>query len=503
VLREGRNIQIGYEGMTSLSVLSIKPRVRFAPSPTGYLHVGGARTALFNWLFARHFQGTLVLRIEDTDLERSTPEMVEGILQGLEWLGINWDEGPCYQTQRVDLYKEAAAKLLDSGAAYYCFCSKEELEARRVKAAQEGRPPRYEGTCRKIDRVEAERRRGSGDAGAVRFAIPEGGSTSFDDAVFGKVEFANSELEDFVLLRSDGSPTYHLSVVADDIDLRITHIIRGADHISNTPKQVLLYQALGSALPIFAHVPLILGADKTRLSKRHGATSVMAYREEGIVPEAFRNFLALLGWTPPEGTSETMGDEELIRLFGLEAVSRSNAVFDRDKLDWFNTEYIRSYPAERLLPPIEEEWKRAGFTPSAERGRLLATIDLLKPRARSLKDFAGSFRAFFSDDFEADPAAVEKFLKDANVRQMLIELGQRYAEAQDFSEQGTEKVLRDFAAEKSVKAGALINGARVALTGQGVAPSLFAVMSNLGKEKVAKRLAAVEELTGQIITTKT
>ena len=503
MLREGRNIQIGYEGMTSLSVLSIKPRVRFAPSPTGYLHVGGARTALFNWLFARHFQGTLVLRIEDTDLERSTPEMVEGILQGLEWLGINWDEGPYYQTQRVDLYKEAAAKLLDSGAAYYCFCSKEELEARRVKAAQEGRPPRYEGTCRKIDRAEAERRRGSGDAGAVRFAIPEGGSTSFDDAVFGKVEFANSELEDFVLLRSDGSPTYHLSVVADDIDLRITHIIRGADHISNTPKQVLLYQALGSALPIFAHVPLILGADKTRLSKRHGATSVMAYREEGIVPEAFRNFLALLGWTPPEGTSEIMGDEELIRLFGLEAVSRSNAVFDRGKLDWFNTEYIRSYPAERLLPPIEEEWKRAGFTPSAERGRLLATIDLLKPRARSLKDFAGSFRAFFSDDFEADPAAVEKFLKDANVRQMLIELGQRYAEAQDFSEQGTEKVLRDFAAEKSVKAGALINGARVALTGQGVAPSLFAVMSNLGKEKVAKRLAAVEELTGQIITTKT
>ena len=503
MLREGRNIQIGYEGMTSLSVLSIKPRVRFAPSPTGYLHVGGARTALFNWLFARHFQGTLVLRIEDTDLERSTPEMVEGILQGLEWLGINWDEGPYYQTQRVDLYKEAAAKLLDSGAAYYCFCSKEELEARRVKAAQEGRPPRYEGTCRKIDRAEAERRRGSGDAGAVRFAIPDGGSTSFEDAVFGKVEFANSELEDFVLLRSDGSPTYHLSVVADDIDLRITHIIRGADHISNTPKQVLLYQALGSALPIFAHVPLILGADKTRLSKRHGATSVMAYREEGIVPEAFRNFLALLGWTPPEGTSETMGDEELIRLFGLEAVSRSNAVFDRDKLDWFNTEYIRSYPAERLLPPIEEEWKRAGFTPSAERGRLLATIDLLKPRARSLKDFGGSFRAFFSDDFEAEPAAVEKFLKDANVRQMLIELGQRYAEAQDFSEQGTEKVLRDFAAEKSVKAGALINGARVALTGQGVAPSLFAVMSNLGKEKVAKRLAAVEELTGQIITTKT
>jgi len=364
------------------------------------------------------------LRIEDTDLERSTPQMVEGILQGLQWLGITWHEGPYYQTQRTDLYRAAAAKLIASGAAYYCFCTKEELEARRAKAAQEKRPPRYEGTCRRIDPGEASRRKNSGEAAAVRFAIPEGGSTSFDDAVFGKVEFANSELEDFVLLRSDGSPTYHLSVVADDIDLRITHIIRGADHISNTPKQVLLYQALDSPQPIFAHVPLILGPDKTRLSKRHGATSVIAYREEGIVPEAFRNFLAVLGWTPPEGTPEIMGDADLIRLFGLDAISRSNAVFDRDKLDWFNTEYIRAYSAERLLPMIEQEWKSAKFTPTGERSSLLATIDLLKPRARSLKDFAGSFRAFFSDEFEADPAAVDKFLKDASVRQMVIELGQ-------------------------------------------------------------------------------
>jgi glutamyl-tRNA synthetase len=507
LVRVGRNIQIGYEGMTSLSAsppgIPIKPRVRFAPSPTGYLHVGGARTALFNWLFARHFQGTLVLRIEDTDLERSTPEMVEGILQGLKWLGINWDEGPYYQTQRVDLYRAAAAKLIDSGAAYYCFCSKEELEARRAKAAPAGRPPRYEGTCRKIDSGEASRRRNSGEAAAVRFLIPEGGSTWFDDAVFGKVEFANTELEDFVLLRSDGNPTYHLSVVADDIDLRITHIIRGADHISNTPKQVLLYQALQAPLPIFAHVPLILGPDKTRLSKRHGATSVTAYREEGIVPEAFRNFLAVLGWTPPEGTPEIMGDEDLIRRFGLDAISRSNAGFDRDKLDWFNTEYIRAYPAERLLPLIEEEWKRVGLSPTADRSILLSTIDLLKPRARSLKDFAASFRAFFSDDFAADPGAAEKFLKDVHVRQMLVDLGARYANAQDFSEQATEKVLRDFAAEKGVKAGALINGARVALTGQGVAPSLFAVMSNLGKQRVTKRLAAVESLTGQFIATKT
>ena len=473
-------------------------RVRFAPSPTGYLHVGGARTALFNWLFSKHFGGILVLRIEDTDLERSTSEMVEGILQGLQWLGINWDEGPYYQTQRVELYRAAAARLIESGSAYYCFCTKQDLEARRAKAATEGRPPRYERTCRVIERNEALRRKQAGEAAAVRFAIPDAGSTAFDDAVFGKVEFANTELEDFVLLRSDGSPTYHLSVVADDIDLRITHIIRGADHISNTPKQVLLYQALGAPMPVFAHVPLILGADKTRLSKRHGATSVMAYRDEGIVPEAFRNFLALLGWTPPEGSPEILGDQELIRLFSLDAISRSNAVFDRAKLDWFNTEYIRAYPAARLLPLIEEEWKKTGIKVAGkDESSLLATIDLLKPRARNLKDFAGSFRAFFSDEFEPDSAAVEKFLKDADVRKLLVELGERYAALSDFTEPETERVLREFAAEKGVKAGALINGARVALTGQGVAPSLFAVMATLGKERTTRRLAAVEELASQ------
>jgi len=474
-------------------------RVRFAPSPTGYLHVGGARTALFNWLFARHFGGALILRIEDTDLERSTPEMVEGILQGLAWLGIHWDEGPYYQSQRTDLYRTAARKLLDSGAAYYCFCSKEELEKRRAVAAAEKRPPRYEGTCRSIARTEALARKNAGEPAALRFRIPQGGSTGFEDAVLERVEFANAELEDFVLLRSDGNPTYHLSVVADDIDLRITHILRGADHISNTPKQVLLYQALAAPLPRFAHVPLILGPDKTRLSKRHGATSVMAYREEGIVPEAFRNFLALLGWTPPEGSPELLNDSELVRLFELDAISRSNAVFDRPKLDWFNAEYIRAYSPERLLPLIEEEWQRARMRPPVhDRAGLLSTIDLLKPRARSLHDFAGSFRAFFVDDFAADPAALDKFLKDANVRHLLVELGQRYENLTNFTEQETERVLRDFAVEKNVKAGALINGARVALTGQGVAPSLFAVMCALGKPKTSSRLQAVEQLASAV-----
>lgn len=473
-----------------------RPRVRFAPSPTGYLHVGGARTALFNWLFARHHGGTLVLRIEDTDLERSTAEMVEGIVQGLRWLGMDWDEGPFFQTQRLDLYRQAAVQLVASGHAYYCFCTKEDLEKRRAAATAEGRPPKYEGICRKLAPEEAARRVATGETGAVRFAIPEGGGTSFDDAVFGRIEFAHSELEDFVLLRGDGGPTYHLSVVADDIDMRMTHIIRGADHISNTPKQVLLYQALGAALPTFAHVPLILGADKTRLSKRHGATSVIAYRDEGIVPEAFRNFLALLGWTPPEGAPEMLGDMDLIRLFGLEGISRSNAVFDRPKLDWFNAEYIRSYPAEKLLPLVQEEWAKAGIkVQSADRGWLLSTIDLLKPRARNLKDFATSFRAFFTDEFENDPAAVGKFLKDEAVRGLIVELGDRYAASPNgFSEQDTEKVLRDFAVEKNVKAGALINGARVALTGQGVAPSLFAVMVALGKARTVARLKRAASL---------
>ena len=472
----------------------LAPRVRFAPSPTGYLHVGGARTALFNWLFARHFAGCMILRIEDTDLERSTAEMVEGILVGLSWLGLDWDEGPYYQSARTDLYRRAAERLLASGHAYLCFCTKEQLEERRKRAAEEGRPPRYEGTCRRLDPDEAWARRARGEPAALRFRVPDTGKTGFDDRVFGRVEFENSELEDFVLLRSDGTPTYHLSVVEDDRELRITHVIRGADHISNTPKQLLLYQALGARVPVFAHVPLILGADKTRLSKRHGATSVMAYRDQGILPDAFRNFLAVLGWTPPEGTPEILDDRELIRLFTLDGVARSNAVFDRAKLDWFNSEYIRAYPAERLLPAVEEEWKRAGLAVRRERDYLVRTIALVKPRARNLKDFAESFRAFFVDEFEADPRAVEKFLSDEALAGLLRELARRCQALEDFGEAAAERLLRDFAAEKGVKAGALINGARVALTGQAVAPSLFAVMEALGQTRVIARLSSVDRL---------
>jgi glutamyl-tRNA synthetase len=465
------------------------PRLRFAPSPTGYLHVGGARTALFNWLYARHLGGTLILRIEDTDLERSTPEMVDGILDGLRWLGIDWDEGPFFQTERMQLYRSAAGHLINSGHAYYCFCTKEQLEKQRAQGVAEGRVTR--DACRSIPREAAKQRIDGGEGAAIRFAVPDGGSTAFDDAVFGRVEFANSEIEDFVLLRTDGVPTYHLSVVVDDIDMRMTHVVRGADHLSNTPKQMMLYEALNKPMPVFAHLPLILGPDKTRLSKRHGATSVIAYKEEGIVPEAFRNFLALLGWTPTDSTKEILHDRELIDLFDLGSIQKSNAVFDRTKLDWFNTEYIRATPAALLLPLIEEEWKKAGIIPfQSSREAMEVTVDLVKARARNLKDFATLCRAYFTDTFEIDPAAREKFLKDDAVRGMLVELAARYEQAAEFTAVSTEQVLRDFAAEKNVKAGVLINGSRVALTGQGVAPSLFAVVVNLGRERTVARLKA-------------
>ncbi len=477
-------------------------RVRFAPSPTGYLHVGGARTALFSWLFARHTGGTFVLRIEDTDFERSSADMVTGILEGMQWLGMDWDEGPFFQSQRLDLYSRTASKLIEGGHAYHCFCTREELEARRAAATDSGAVPRYDGRCRTVSLAEAKARIAAGERAVVRFMVPREGVTIFQDAVFGQIEFANAELEDFVLLRSDGIPTYHLSVVADDLNMRMTHIIRGADHLSNTPKQVLLYQALGASLPIFAHLPLILGPDKTRLSKRHGATSVMAYKEMGIVPEAFRNFLALLGWSPgdaakqPEAPDrEIFSTHELIQMFSLDGIAHSNAVFNNEKLAWYNTEYIRAYDPSRLLPLIEEEWKAVSYQPTRSREEILAAIALLQPRARNLKDFASTFLAYFGDQFKMDEAAAKKFLSDAGVRSMLGELGSRYALLAEFTEVSTEELLRSYAAEKGIKAGALINGARVALTGQAVAPSLFAVMIALGQSTVAHRLQAAASLT--------
>ena len=475
-------------------------RVRFAPSPTGYLHVGGARTALYNWLFARHVGGVLVFRIEDTDVDRSKPELTTAILESLEWLGLNWDEGPIYQSQRLDRYREMALNLERLGHAYPCFCTPEELQVKRAKAEAERRAWKYDGTCRALAPADRDRLRAEGRPAAVRFRVPDSGRTSFEDQVFGHLVVDHRDLEDFVLLRSDGHPTYHLGVVADDLDLRITHVIRGADHISNTPKQILMYQALESPVPIFAHLPLILGPDKQRLSKRHGATAVGAYRDQGVLPEALVNFLALLGWTPP-GQREIVPIEEMVRNFDLAAVSKSNAVFDLEKLAWMNSEYVRHLPVERLLPLVERELVEAGLgvrdtghgtrdsesaPPQAEEFR--QAMLLLQSRARTLKDFAGAFRAFFTDEFAYDPEAVKKYWKDAALSRLLESLAERLAATEPFDLAGTEAALRSLAEEKAVKAGLLINATRLALTGQAVAPGLFEVMLVLGQDRVVARL---------------
>lgn len=466
-------------------------RVRFAPSPTGYLHVGGARTALYNWLFARHHGGVFILRIEDTDVDRSKPELVTAILRSLEWLGLNWDEGPFYQSERLTPYHALAAELERRGQAYPCFCTGEELQAKRAKAEADRRPWKYDGACRNLPDSKRQRRRAAGHPYAIRFRVPDSGETSFDDEVFGHLEVENRDLEDFVLLRSDGNPTYHLGVVADDLDMRVTHVVRGADHLSNTPKQVLMYQALGAPAPRFAHLPLILGPDRQRLSKRHGATSVEAYRELGVLPEALVNFLALLGWTPPGG-KEIVPLDNLVKTFALAAVSKSNAVFDPEKLAWMNSEYLRHLPAERLLPLVEEELKSAGLSTATaaadERRRFQDTVLLLQTRARNLKDFSGSFRAFFTDQFDYDPEAAKKFWKEARLAELLSALAEKLAGAGPFDLAGSENALRALAAEKGVKAGLLINAARVALTGQAVAPGLFEVMVTLGQERVVARL---------------
>lgn len=466
-------------------------RVRFAPSPTGYLHVGGARTALYNWLFARHYGGIFVLRVEDTDVDRSKPELVTAILRSLEWLGLNWDEGPFYQSQRLDRYRQTATKLERLGHAYPCFCTTEQLQAKRARAEAQRRPWKYDGTCRNLTDSERQRRRAAGCPHAIRFCVPGSGQTSFDDQVFEHIEVENCELEDFVLLRADGNPTYHLGVVTDDLDMQVTHVIRGADHISNTPKQILMYRALNADLPRFAHLPLILGPDRQRLSKRHGATSVEAYRALGILPEALVNFLALLGWTPPGG-QEIVPLDEMVRAFELDAVSKSNAVFDPEKLAWMNSEYLRHLPAERLLSLVKEELKSASLWREAcdagERDQFRRATLLLQTRARSLEDFSGSFRAFYADHFDYDSEAVKKFWKDPILPDLLHLLGQRLSRAEPFDHVTTEKCLRMLAEEKNVKAGLLINAARVALTGQAVAPGLFEVMAVLGRERVVTRL---------------
>lgn len=497
--------------MTEPTIKAPGVRVRFAPSPTGYLHVGGARTALFNWLFARGQQGTMVLRIEDTDAERNKPELVQGILDALLWLGVNWDEGPFYQSQRTALYQEAGRKLLANGSAFLCYCPAEKYVGgdHAEEGAAGGSAVRRINRCSCRDGKPST----SGTKPALRFKIPVEATTKFFDAVFGEREFSNSEIEDFVLLRSGkgdeefGQSMYNLGVVVDDVDMRITHVIRGADHISNTPKQVLIYRALGVEPPIFAHVPLILGADKSRLSKRHGATDVNMYRREGFLPEAFRNFLSLLGWSAG-GDKEFMRTSELLEKFSLEGVSRTNGVFDRAKLEWFNTEYLQKLPVEELLPFVEEELKNSGLwkpewaanaKPGAD-GRDHAwfskTVDLLRPRIRLLPDFSSWSRAFFSDEFPRDEAAKAKFWKDPQIPQLLTKLADALGALAEWNHDACDHASRAVAEAAGVKAGMLINATRVAIVGQAVAPPLFDTMVVLGQDRVVHRLRqAVSEFS--------
>ena len=483
-------------------------RVRFAPSPTGYLHVGGARTALFNWLFARRHGGVFVLRIEDTDVERSSSDMVDGILDGLRWLGLDWDEGPgvggpfapYVQSERRDRYRAMADRLVESGHAYYCYCAPDEIKAKREAAEKAGGAWMYDRTCCRLTPDEVASNEAAKKPRAVRVDVSRvpGGAVRFDDLVHGPIAFDAAAIEDFVILRSDGHPTYHLSVVADDVAMGMTHVVRGDDHISNTPKQVLLYQAVGAAVPKFAHVPLILGPDKKRLSKRHGATSVTDYRTRGYLPEAMMNFLALLGWSPGAGDQELFARDELVAAFDLGGITGGNAVFNPEKLDWFNQQYIVRLAPDDLARRLKPFFEAAGVWDQAYLGEkgdwFFAVLEQLKPRAKTLAEFADLGRFFFVDRLEYDEAAVAKHLKADGMRAHLEAIGGAFAALSVFDPASTEAALRAVADARGVKAATLIHAVRVALTGRTVSPGLFEVAALLGRERTSTRLAEALQL---------
>ncbi len=480
------------------------PRVRFAPSPTGYLHVGGARTALFNWLFARRFGGAFVLRIEDTDTGRSSDEMVDGILDGLRWLGLDWDEGPkiggpygpYFQSERIDRHRAMAHTLVAEGHAYYCYCTTEELKAKREAAEQAGSAWQYDRTCCRLTAGDVAARERDGRPRAIRFRVPEG-TTRFDDLVHGPIEFDGANIEDFVILRSDGHPTYQLSVVSDDVEMAITHVVRGDDHISNTPKQILLYRAAGADVPRFAHVPLILGPDRKRLSKRHGATSVTEYARQGYLPEAMFNFLSLLGWSPG-GNQELFTRDELVAAFALEGISGGNAVFNPEKLDWFNQQHIMQLAPDELGRRIKPSLEQAGLWNDAYLGGrhawFFAVLELLKPRAKRLDDFAEQGRFLFSDAVELDSAAVGKHLRVPGMADHLAALDAAFRALETFDPASIEAALRATAAARGVKAALLIHAVRVTVTGKGVSPGLFEVLALLGRDRVHARIEVASRL---------
>ncbi len=455
-------------------------RTRFAPSPTGYLHIGGARTALFNYLFARHHGGKFILRIEDTDRERSTPEAIQAILEAMKWLELDHDEGPYYQTERYPLYKEKVQELLAQGKAYRCVCTPEKLVAMRQEAQRAKLKPMYDGTCRQRPPVI-----GSGQPYAVRFRSPDEGTTVVKDAVKGDVVFDNRELDDLIIARSDGTPTYNFCVVVDDIDMRITHIIRGDDHLANTPRQIQLYEAFGHPLPQFAHVPLILGTDKARLSKRHGATSVTAYRDMGYLPEAVVNYLVRLGWS--HGDQEIFSRTELIENFSLENVGKSAGVFNPEKFLWLNSHYLKSKSLTQLAADVMPFIAAKGYALPPDGPWLEKMVATLRERAKTLAELVESAHYYLTDDISLDEKAAKKFLTPEAGEPLKSLIG-RLSTLNDFDEAGIEREFTATLQEQGIPMGKLAQPVRVALTGSTMSPGIHDVIAVLGKERTLKRL---------------
>lgn len=450
---------------------------RFPPSPTGYLHVGGARTALFNWLYARHTGGRFILRIEDTDVERSTRASVDAIFEALEWLGIDWDDGPYFQSKRFDIYKEYVQRLIDSGHAYYCTCTPGELEAMRERGMAAGGKPRYDGTCR-------NKGLGPTDGAVVRFKAPQTGTTVIRDVVKGNIVFQNTDIDDFIIQRSDGTPMYNLAVVVDDITMKVNTIIRGDDHVSNTPKQILLYKALGASVPVFGHVPMVLGRDRARLSKRHGATSVTAYRDMGFLPEAVLNYLVRLGWS--HGDQEFFTPDELIEKFSLENIGRSAGVFDMEKLMALNADHIKATPPGKLAVLLIPFLKKLGI--EAEQGPFLeSVIKTLNARSKTLVEMAEKALFYFQDKIVYDEKAAGKVLKPI-AAEPLKELLARFADMDAFTEPLLEDAFRAVMAKTGLKLGKIAQPVRVALTGRTASPGIFEIIEIIGKKKVMARI---------------
>jgi glutamyl-tRNA synthetase len=467
------------------------PRLRFAPSPTGYLHVGGARTALFNWLYARKYGGVFLLRIEDTDRARSTDESTRAIFDGMRWLGLDWDEEVVYQGANLERHQRDAGRLLETGAAYRCFCTPAELEERRRQADSAKTAFKYDRRCDRLSAGEVDRRVAAGEAFTIRFRIPEG-TTEWHDLVHERVAFPNKDLDDFVILRSDTTPIYNLAVVSDDIAMRITLVMRGDDHISNTPKQILLYRALEHPEPQFAHLPMIHGADGRKLSKRHGATAVGDYQHMGLVPEAMVNFLALLGWSPG-GDREVLSRAELIELFSPDGLQKQAAIFDTRKLEWMNGQHLSLLPLAELELRVTPAVIAAGLASADElnrdRDRYLGLLDLLRVRARTIDDIVGQARPYFDGEIEYDPVAISKHCPDARAATALLrDIAGALRDESSWTGSAIEARLRAFSDARSIAAGKVFQPLRVALTGSSASPGIFEVLEMMGRERALGRI---------------